>query len=87
MPNNSKTTWKCAARKKGHQSVPESTICASPTESSITIPSRSAVSRNVSIIESDDVLFVKEARAEVDKQGALAYLEESDYQIILDPFG
>lgn len=86
MPNNSKT-WKCAARKKGHQSAPESTICASPTESSITIPSRSAVSRNVSIIESDDVLFVKEARAEVDKQGALAYLEESDYQIILDPFG
>ena len=87
MPNNSKTTWRCAGCKKGHQSAPATTTCASSTVSSISIPSTSAVSRNVSSIESDDVLFVKEMRAEMDKQGALANLEESDYQIILDPFG
>ena len=66
MPNNSKTTWRCAGFKKGHQSAPATTTCASPTVSSISIPSTSAVSTNVSSIESDDVLFVKETRAEID---------------------
>ena len=83
MPNNSKTTWRCAGCEKANQSTSAATTCASSTvlSSSVSIPLTAAVSASASSIESD-VSFIKEMRDEIDKQGALANLEESDYQII-----
>ena len=37
--------------------------------------------------EDDDVTFVQEKKGKINKHSPLANLEESDYQIILNPFG
>ncbi|KAL9977511.1 hypothetical protein ACROYT_G014920 [Oculina patagonica] len=49
-------------------------------ESSKSVHSESAFSN-----EDDDVTFVQEKKGKTNKQSPLANLEESDYQIILDP--
>ena len=60
MPNNAKTTWKCAGCKKANATAPATTICASSAvlspESSKSVDSASAFSNE------DDVTFVKEKR-------------------------
>ena len=85
MPNNAKTTWKCAGCKKANATAPATTTCASSAvlspESSKSVDSASAFSNE------DDVTFVKEKKGKTNKQSPLANLEESDYQIILDPLG
>ncbi|CAH3184903.1 unnamed protein product, partial [Porites evermanni] len=62
MPNNAKTTWKCAGCKKANASATATTTY-------------------------DDVTFVQEKKGKINKQSPLAILEESDYQIILNPLG
>ena len=85
MPNNAKTTWKCAGCKKANATAPATTTCASSAvlspESSKSVDSASAFSNE------DDVTFVKEKRGKTNKQSPLANLEESDYEIIFDPLG
>ena len=91
MPNNSKNSWKCAGCKRAIPSDSAATTCASSAiaSSCILIPSAStaSVSTSPSSVGSDAVSFVKELKGEINKHGALANLEESDYLIILDQSG
>lgn len=91
LPNNSRTTWKCAGCKKAKQSISAATTCASSTVSSsaisVTSTSTASVSTSTSSVGSDEVSFVKELKGESNKYGALANLAESDYEIILDRSG
>ena len=91
MPNNSKTSWKCAGCKRVIQSDSAATTCASSAVSSscISVPSMStaSVSASSSSVGSDSVSFVKELKGQINKHGAPANLEESDYLIVLDQFG
>lgn len=95
MPNNAKTTWKCAGCKKANASATATTTCISSSAittsaSSTVLSSESSTSvDNVSAFsnEDDDVTFVQEKKGKINKQSPLAILEESDYQLILNPLG
>ena len=91
MPNNSKAKWKFAACKRVTQSILAAIACSSSpvSSSSVSVPSTSTafVSTSTSSIDRDEVSFIKELEGEINKHGALANLEESDYQIILDLSG
>ncbi len=71
MPNNAKTTWKCAGCKKANPPAPATTTCASSTvlspESSKSVDSVSAFSN-----EDDNVTFVQEKKGKTNKQSPLA---------------
>ena len=87
MPNNAKTTWKCAGCKKANASATATTTCISSSAittsaSSTVLSSESSTSvDNVSAFsnEDDDVTFVQEKKGKINKQSPLAILEESDY--------
>ena len=95
MPNNAKTTWKCAGCKKANASATATTTCISSSAittsaSSTVLSSESSTSvDNVSAFsnEDDDVTFVQGKKGKINKQSPLAILEESDYQLILNPLG
>ena len=89
MPNNSKTTWQCSACKKTKQQT-KVTTCISyvsaPTKFTsdyCVIDSDDDVCHN----DDDDVSITQVTVGVVDKQSALAKLDDSDYQTILSPTG
>ena len=91
MPNNSKTTWQCSACKKRKQQT-KATTCTSY----VSAPTKST--SDYSVIDGDndddchnddddDISITRVTVGVVDKQSALAKLDESDYHTILSPTG
>ena len=94
IPNNYRTIWQCSACKQPDKTDSPPTTCASSvddTSSSVSVP---VLSTSTTFITSDsdgdsedDVEILKETEGKTDKQGILANLAYSDYQIILDANG
>ena len=94
MPNNYRTIWQCSACKQPDKSDSPPTTCASSADDKSSSVSAPALSTSTSLITSDpdsdsedDVEIIKETEGKTDKQGTLANLAYSDYQIILDANG
>ena len=94
MPDNAKTTWKCAGCNKANASVPATTTCTSSTAttacaSSTVLSSETTTSvDNVCAFSNEvDVTFVHETKGKINKKSPLAILQESDYQITLNLLG
>ena len=75
MPNNAKTTWRCAGCKKANASATATTTCVSSSAittsaSSTVLSSESSTSVNnvsASSNDSDDVTFVQEKKGKINK--------------------
>ncbi|XP_068677854.1 uncharacterized protein [Montipora foliosa] len=95
MPNNSKTTWQCSACKKRKQQT-KATTCTSY----VSAPTKSTSDYSVIDGDNDDdchnddddddgadddISITQVTVGVVDKQSALAKLDESDYLTILSP--
>ena len=94
MPNNYKTIWQCAACKRPDKSDSPPTTCASSANDTSSSVSATVLSTSTSCITSDsdsdsedEIEIIKETEGKIDKQGTLANLADSDYQIILDANG
>lgn len=94
MPNNYKTIWQCAACKQPDKLVSPpttSTSSANDTSPCVSAPvpstSTSCITSDSDSDSEDDVEIIKETVGQIDKQGTLANLSDSDYQIILDANG
>ena len=93
MPNNSKTTWQCQAcrtkAKPNSEFVKLTTSTSSATHASPATPmaTDSPVSSDSNSDSEDEISITKETTGTVDKFGALATLDDSDYDIINDPSG
>ena len=93
MPNNSKTTWQCQVcrtkAKPNSKFVKLTTSTSSATHASPATPmaTDSPVSSDSNSDSEDEISITKETTGTVDKFGALATLDDSDYDIINDPSG
>ncbi|PFX12745.1 hypothetical protein AWC38_SpisGene23247 [Stylophora pistillata] len=76
MPNNHRTTWKCAACKRVSpaQATNTSTTCSSSSDSS-------------SSEDESDVVITKVTQGETDKTSALANLTDHHFHLIINPTG
>ena len=93
MPNNSKTTWQCQAyrtkAKPNSEFLKLTTSTSSATHASPATPMATdlPVSSDSNSDSDDEISITKETTGTVDKFGALATLDDSDYDIINDPSG
>ena len=90
MPNNAKTTWQCEACRKKEKpkmrtvkptTYTSSAACSSPVSTGSCVPSDSSSDSD------DEIEITKETTGTVDKYGALANLQDSDYDVINDSSG
>lgn len=79
MPNNSKTTWQCAACKQTNAKSSKL-----PTTSTSSMPATPCSSDDQDSDNEDDISITGVTKGTVDKSSALAQLRDSDYGIILD---
>ena len=82
MPNNYRTIWQRAACKQSYKLVSPPTSCTSFANDS----SSSCVSAPVQSTSSLCITNDSDS-GQIDKQGTLGNLSDSDYQIILDTIG